>query len=170
VRYGKICILADADSYGRHIATLLCALFVRHFRLVVEAGHVHVAMPPLYRIDVGHEVFYALDGEEKQGLLDRIAAEKRKARPNVQRFKGLGEMNPLQLRETTMAPETRRLLQLTLASGDETDGILEMLLAKKKAPRAPPLAGDQGGPRGGGVAGCRDDRLARVHTRRVDTR
>ena len=134
LRYGKICILADADSDGRHIATLLCALFVRHFRPVVEAGHVHVAMPPLYRIDVGHEVFYALDEEEKQGLLDRIAAEKRKARPNVQRFKGLGEMNPLQLRETTMAPETRRLLQLTLASGDETDGILEMLLAKKKAP------------------------------------
>ncbi|MGH8588452.1 MAG: toprim domain-containing protein, partial [Gammaproteobacteria bacterium] len=133
LRYGKICILADADSDGRHIATLLCALFVRHFRPVVEAGHVHVAMPPLYRIDVGHEVFYALDEEEKQGLLDRIAAEKRKARPNVQRFKGLGEMNPLQLRETTMAPETRRLLQLTLASGDETDGILEMLLAKKKA-------------------------------------
>jgi topoisomerase IV subunit B len=134
LRYGKICILADADSDGRHIATLLCALFVRHFRPVVEAGHVHVAMPPLYRIDVGHEVFYALDEEEKQGHLDRIAAEKRKARPNVQRFKGLGEMNPLQLRETTMAPETRRLLQLTLASGDETDGILEMLLAKKKAP------------------------------------
>ncbi|MGQ0594203.1 MAG: DNA topoisomerase IV subunit B [Gammaproteobacteria bacterium] len=134
LRYGKICILADADSDGRHIATLLCALFVRHFRPVVEAGHVHVAMPPLYRIDVGHEVFYALDEEEKQGLLDRIAAEKRKARPNVQRFKGLGEMNPLQLRETTMAPETRRLLQLTLASGDETDGVLEMLLAKKKAP------------------------------------
>ncbi|MDQ3583874.1 MAG: DNA topoisomerase IV subunit B [Pseudomonadota bacterium] len=133
LRYGKICILADADSDGRHIATLLCALFVRHFRPVVEAGHVHVAMPPLYRIDVGHEVFYALDEEEKQGHLDRIAAEKRKARPNVQRFKGLGEMNPLQLRETTMAPETRRLLQLTLASGDETDGILEMLLAKKKA-------------------------------------
>jgi topoisomerase-4 subunit B len=134
LRYGKICILADADSDGRHIATLLCALFVRHFRPVVEAGHVHVAMPPLYRIDVGHEVFYALDEEEKQGHLDRIAAEKRKARPNVQRFKGLGEMNPLQLRETTMAPETRRLLQLTLASGDQTDGILEMLLAKKKAP------------------------------------
>jgi topoisomerase-4 subunit B len=134
LRYGKICILADADSDGRHIATLLCALFVRHFRPVVEAGHVHVAMPPLYRIDVGHEVFYALDEEEKQGHLDRIAAEKRKARPTVQRFKGLGEMNPLQLRETTMAPETRRLLQLTLASGDQTDGILEMLLAKKKAP------------------------------------
>ncbi|MGH8563736.1 MAG: DNA topoisomerase IV subunit B [Gammaproteobacteria bacterium] len=134
LRYGKICILADADSDGRHIATLLCALFVRHFRPVVEAGHVHVAMPPLYRIDVGHEVFYALDEEEKQGLLDRIAAEKRKARPNVQRFKGLGEMNPLQLRETTMAPETRRLLQLTLAPGDETDGVMDMLLAKKKAP------------------------------------
>jgi DNA gyrase/topoisomerase IV subunit B len=120
------------NARGRHIATLLCALFVRHFRPVVEAGHVHVAMPPLYRIDVGHEVFYALDEEEKQGHLDRIAAEKRKARPNVQRFKGLGEMNPLQLRETTMAPETRLLLQLTLASGDETDGILEMLLAKKR--------------------------------------
>ena len=104
LRYGKICILADADSDGRHIATLLCALFVRHFRPVVEAGHVHVAMPPLYRIDVGHEVFYALDEEEKQGHLDRIAAEKRKARPNVQRFKGLGEMNPLQLREDHHGP------------------------------------------------------------------
>ena len=110
LRYGKICILADADSDGAHIATLLCALFLRHFRALVEAGHVYVAMPPLYRIDVGKEVFYALDDAEKQGVLDRIAAEKLKGKVVVQRFKGLGEMNPLQLRETTIAPETRRLV------------------------------------------------------------
>ena len=133
LRYGKICILADADSDGQHIATLLCALFLRHFRPVVAAGHVHVAMPPLYRIDIGKEVFYALDDEEKQGVLDRIAAEKLKGKVNVQRFKGLGEMNPLQLRETTMAPETRRLVQLTLAQDDRSDELMDMLLGKKRA-------------------------------------
>ena len=117
LRYGKICILADADSDGAHIATLLCALFLRHFRSLVEAGHVYVAMPPLYRIDVGKEVFYALDDAEKQGMLDRIAAEKIKGKVMVQRFKGLGEMNPMQLRETTIAPETRRLVQLTIDVG-----------------------------------------------------
>jgi topoisomerase-4 subunit B len=133
LRYGKICILADADSDGNHIATLLCALFVRHFQPVVAAGHVHVAMPPLYRIDVGKEVFYALDDQEKQGLLDRIAAEKLKGKVNIQRFKGLGEMNPMQLRETTMAPETRRLVQLTIEAEDRTHKLLDMLLAKKRA-------------------------------------
>src|SRR5699024_1626582 len=100
-------ILADADSDGLHIATLLSALFVKHFRPLVEAGHVHVAMPPLYRIDIGKDVHYALDEDEKNGILDRLVAEGRKGKPNVQRFKGLGEMNPLQLRETTMSPDTR---------------------------------------------------------------
>ncbi|AZZ90624.1 DNA topoisomerase IV subunit B [Hahella sp. KA22] len=133
LRYGKICILADADSDGLHIATLLCALFVKHFRPLVEAGHVFVAMPPLYRIDVAKDVYYALDDYEKQGILDRIAAEKKKGKPNVQRFKGLGEMNPLQLRETTMAPDTRRLVQLTVEVADDTEEKMDMLLAKKRA-------------------------------------
>ena len=139
LRYGKICILADADSDGLHIATLLCALFVRHFKKVVEGGFVYVAMPPLFRIDVGKEVFYALDEDEKKGILDSITAEKKTGKVNVQRFKGLGEMNPMQLRETTMAPETRRLVQLTLEanleSGKKT-GTLELmdrLLAKSRA-------------------------------------
>ena len=116
-----MCILADADSDGAHIATLLCALFLRHFRALVLDDRVHVAMPPLYRIDVGKDVFYALDDDERKGVLDRIAAEKLKGKVNVQRFKGLGEMNPLQLRETTIAPETRRLVRLTVAPGDDTD-------------------------------------------------
>ncbi|MDH5229196.1 MAG: DNA topoisomerase IV subunit B [Gammaproteobacteria bacterium] len=133
LRYDKVCILADADSDGAHIATLLCALFVRHFRPLVSAGHIYVAMPPLYRIDVGKHIFYALDESEKQGVLDRIDAEKIRGKPNVQRFKGLGEMNPLQLRETTMAPDTRRLVQLTLEAGDETNSIMDMLLAKKRS-------------------------------------
>ncbi len=133
LRYGKICILADADSDGLHIATLLCALFVRHFRPLVEAGHIHVAMPPLFRVDVGKEVFYALDEAEKQGILDRIAAEKKKGKVNVTRFKGLGEMNPLQLRETTMDPATRRLVQLSLDASDDTLALMDMLLAKKRA-------------------------------------
>ena len=133
LRYGKICILADADSDGAHIATLLCALFLRHFRALVLDDRVHVAMPPLYRIDVGKDVFYALDDDEKKGVLDRIAAEKRKGKINVQRFKGLGEMNPLQLRETTIAPETRRLVRLTVAPGDDTEETVDMLLAKKRA-------------------------------------
>ena len=133
LRYGRVCILADADSDGLHIATLLCALFLRHFRPLVRAGHVYVAMPPLYRIDAGKEVFYALDDSEKSGLLDRIAAEKIKGTVNVQRFKGLGEMNPMQLRESTMAPETRRLVQLTLPEDDLSDRMMDMLLAKKRA-------------------------------------
>jgi len=133
LRYGKICILADADSDGAHIATLLCALFVRHFRPLVEKGHVYVAMPPLFRIDVGKEVFYALDEHEKQGVLERIEAEKKRGKVSVTRFKGLGEMNPLQLRETTMDPDTRRLVQLTVDAGDETNTLLDMLLAKKRA-------------------------------------
>lgn len=133
LRYGKICILADADSDGLHIATLLCALFVRHFRPLVEHGHIYVAMPPLYRVDVGKEVFYALDEDEKQGILDRIEAEKRKGKVNVQRFKGLGEMNPLQLRETTMDPNTRRLVQLTVDELPDTDELMDMLLAKKRS-------------------------------------
>ncbi len=133
LRYGKICILADADSDGLHIATLLCALFLRHFRPLVEAGHVYIAMPPLYRIDVGKELFYALDDAERDGIVDRIAAEKKKGKVSVTRFKGLGEMNPLQLRESTMAQETRRLVQLTLSIGDDTDQLVDMLLAKKRA-------------------------------------
>ena len=133
LRYGKICVLADADSDGLHIATLLCALFVQHFRALVEAGHVYVAMPPLYRIDIGKEVFYALDDDEKQGILDRLAAEKKKGKVNVQRFKGLGEMNPLQLRETTMDKDTRRLVQLNIGEFSETQEMLDMLLAKKRA-------------------------------------
>ena len=134
LRYGKVCILADADSDGLHIATLLCALFLKHFRPLVEQGHVFVAMPPLYRIDIGKEVYYALDDAEKQSVLDRIAAEKKRGTVGVVRFKGLGEMNPLQLRETTMAEDTRRLVQLT-TGGDENapDALFDMLLAKKRA-------------------------------------
>src|SRR5690554_5624104 len=133
LRYGKVCILADADSDGLHIATLLCALFVRHFRPLVEAGHVFVAMPPLYRIDIGKDVFYALDEAEKDGILDRIEAENKRGKVQVTRFKGLGEMNPLQLRETTMAPDTRRLVQLTLDDMEGTEALMDMLLAKKRA-------------------------------------
>jgi len=134
LRYGKICILADADSDGLHIATLLSALFVKHFSAVVDAGHIYVAMPPLYRIDVGKEVFYALDEDEKNGVLDRIAAENKKGKPNVQRFKGLGEMNPLQLRETTMNKDTRRLVQLNVDEVKKTQELMDMLLAKKRSP------------------------------------
>ncbi len=133
LRYNRICILADADSDGLHIATLLCALFVRHFKPLVAAGHIFVAMPPLYRIDFGKEVYYALDDGEKDGIIERIRAERKNARIGVQRFKGLGEMNPLQLRETTMSPDTRRLVQLTLDAGDDTLEIMDMLLAKKRS-------------------------------------
>jgi topoisomerase-4 subunit B len=133
LRYHKICILADADSDGLHIATLLCALFLRHFRPLVLAGHVHVAMPPLYRIDHGKQVEYALDDAERNGILERIRAEHPRAKPSVTRFKGLGEMNPLQLRETTMAPETRRLVQLTIDAVDNADQLMDMMLAKKRA-------------------------------------
>ena len=133
LRYGKVCILADADSDGLHIATLLCALFTRHFPALVRGGHVCVAMPPLFRIDLGKQVFYALDEAEKQGILDRLEAEHKRGKPQVTRFKGLGEMNPLQLRETTMAPDTRRLLQLVLDEDEQTRETLDMLLAKKRA-------------------------------------
>ncbi|MGJ0486387.1 MAG: DNA topoisomerase IV subunit B [Methylomicrobium sp.] len=133
LRYGKVCILADADSDGNHIATLISALFFQHFNALVRAGHVFVAMPPLYRIDVGKRVFYALDESERQGVLDRIKAEKLKGQINVQRFKGLGEMNPGQLRETTMNPDTRRLVQLTVVEDDDTSGQFDLLLAKKRA-------------------------------------
>ena len=133
LRYYKVCILADADSDGLHIATLICALFARHFPVLVREGHIFVAMPPLYRIDVGKDVFYALDDGERQGVLDRIEAEKIKGTVNVTRFKGLGEMNPGQLRETTMAPETRRLVQLTVEAKDKTEQVLDMLLAKKRS-------------------------------------
>jgi topoisomerase-4 subunit B len=133
LRFGKVCILADADSDGSHIATLLCALFFRHFRRLVADGHVYVAMPPLFRIDVGKQVFYALDDSERKGILDRIDAEKIKGKVNVQRFKGLGEMNPGQLRETTIHPDTRRLVQLTVEAEDDSNNLLDMLLAKKRA-------------------------------------
>ena len=133
LRYQKVCILADADSDGLHIATLICALFLRHFRPLVRAGHVFVAMPPLYRVDVGKDVYYALDESEKNGILERVAAENSRAKPNVQRFKGLGEMNPSQLRETTMDPDTRRLVQLVLDADDDTNSVFDMLLAKKRA-------------------------------------
>jgi len=133
LRYHKVCILADADSDGLHIATLICALFLRHFRPLVRAGHVFVAMPPLYRIDVGKEVYYALDESEKNGILERLEAENKRAKPAVQRFKGLGEMNPPQLRETTMDPDTRRLVQLVLDEDGDTDSMFDLLLAKKRA-------------------------------------
>jgi len=133
LRYGKICILADADSDGLHIATLLCALFVKHFKTLVKNGHVHVALPPLYRIDLGKEVYYALTEEEKAGVLEQL--KRKKGKPNVQRFKGLGEMNPMQLRETTLDPNTRRLVQLTISDEDEqqTNAMMDMLLAKKRS-------------------------------------
>ena len=133
LRYHKVCILADADSDGQHIATLLCALFLRHFRPLVTQGHVYVAMPPLYRIDAGKQVFYALDEAERDAFLKRLEEEKVRAKPQVTRFKGLGEMNPSQLRETTMDPRTRRLVQLTLDAADDTDSLMDMLLARKRA-------------------------------------
>jgi len=134
LRYGKVCILADADSDGAHIATLLCALFVRHFRPLVAEGRVCVAMPPLYRIDLGKDVYYALDDEEKKAMLKRIESNGTRSKPLVTRFKGLGEMNPDQLRETTMDPKTRRLIKLEIQSGDQTNKLLDMLLGKKRAP------------------------------------
>ena len=133
LRYGKICILADADSDGAHIATLLCALFLMHFRPLVATGRIHVAMPPLYRIDIGKTVHYALDEAEKTGTLDRLATEGRRGTPTVQRFKGLGEMDPLQLRETTMAPDTRRLVQLGIDAEQDAERVMDMMLAKKRA-------------------------------------
>jgi topoisomerase-4 subunit B len=133
LRYHKICILADADSDGQHIATLLCALFLRHFRPLVTHGHVYVAMPPLYRIDAGKQVSYALDDVERDEVLRKLEKEGTRAKIVVTRFKGLGEMNPTQLRETTMDPRTRRLVQLTIEAADDTDSLMDMLLAKKRA-------------------------------------
>jgi len=138
LRYHKICILADADSDGLHIATLLCALFFRHFPHLVQDGHIFMAMPPLYRIDVGREVFYALDEDERESILKRIKKRKKTGKINIQRFKGLGEMNPIQLRETTISPDTRRLVQLVIDSGDEEAEktafeTMDMLLGKKRA-------------------------------------
>ncbi|MEM9321981.1 MAG: DNA topoisomerase IV subunit B [Pseudomonadota bacterium] len=133
LRYHKVCILADADSDGAHIATLLCALFLRHFRKLVEAGHVYVAMPPLYRVDVGKDVHYALDDAERDAIIDTLPADKRRNKITVTRFKGLGEMSPPQLRETTMNPDTRRLVQLTITGANNTDQTLDMLLSKKRA-------------------------------------
>ncbi|HAT3857431.1 TPA: DNA topoisomerase IV subunit B [Legionella pneumophila] len=132
LRYGKICILADADSDGAHIATLICALFLRHFKPLVKAGHVFVAMPPLYRIDAGKLIHYALDDEEKNRIVQHLS-QTTKSKVNVQRFKGLGEMNPIQLRETTMDPNTRRLVQLTLDDEEQTEAIMDMMLNKKRA-------------------------------------
>ncbi len=133
LRYGKICILADADSDGAHIATLLCALFLRHFQPLVEKGHIYVAKPPLYRIDIAKDKYYALDEAERDGIIDRLTAEKKKGKVTVTRFKGLGEMNPLQLRESTIAPDTRCLAQLTIEPGDKTFEIMNMMLSKKCA-------------------------------------
>jgi topoisomerase-4 subunit B len=133
LRYHKVCILADADSDGQHIATLLCALFLRHFRPLVAGGHVYVAMPPLYRIDAGKQIYYALDDVERDATLKKIEKDNPRAKPSVTRFKGLGEMNPSQLRETTIDPRTRRLVQLTIEAADDTDQLMDMLLAKKRA-------------------------------------
>ena len=133
LRYGKVCILADADSDGLHIATLLCALFLRHFQPLVEKGHIYVAKPPLYRIDIAKDKYYALDEAERDGIIDRLSAEKRTGKVTVTRFKGLGEMNPMQLRESTIAPDTRRLQQLTIEAGDNTFEIMNMMLSKKQA-------------------------------------
>ena len=133
LRYGKVCILADADSDGLHIAALLMALFVKHFRALVEAGHVYVSMPPLYRVDMGKDVYYALDEHEKDSIIDRLSNDKKKTKVQVTRFKGLGEMNPAQLRETVMFPDTRRLVQLGIEEGDDTDELMDMLLAKKRS-------------------------------------
>ena len=133
LRYYKICILADADSDGQHIATLLCALFLKHFRPLVSNGHVYVAMPPLYRIDAGKSVQYALDDDERDKILKKIEKDSPRTKPSVTRFKGLGEMDPKQLRETTIDPKTRRLVQLTIEAADDTDQLMDMLLAKKRA-------------------------------------
>jgi topoisomerase-4 subunit B len=132
LRYGKVCVLADADSDGAHIATLICALFLRHYKPLIAAGHVYIAMPPLYRIDAGKEVHYALDDQEKEEVVKQLN-EKSRAKINVQRFKGLGEMNPMQLRETTMDPNTRRLVQLSLDDESETISLMDMMLSKKRA-------------------------------------
>ena len=134
LRYGKICILADADSDGLHIATLLCALFLRHYKNLVTSGKIYVSMPPLYRIDAAKEVFYALDENEKESIVKKIKKQNSKIKIDIQRFKGLGEMNPSQLRETVMKPDSRRLVQLTLSSSDNANSVFDLLLSKKRAP------------------------------------
>ena len=134
LRYGKICILADADSDGLHIATLLCALFLSHYKNLVTSGKIFVCMPPLYRIDAAKEVFYALDMNEKESIVKKIKKQNSKIKIDIQRFKGLGEMNPSQLRETVMKPESRRLVQLTLSSSDNANSVFDLLLSKKRAP------------------------------------
>jgi len=134
LRYGKICILADADSDGLHIATLLCALFLRHYKNLVTSGKIFVSMPPLYRVDAAKEVFYALDESEKESIVNKIKKQNSKIKIDIQRFKGLGEMNPSQLRETVMKPESRRLVQLTLKSTDNANSVFDLLLSKKRAP------------------------------------
>ena len=133
LRYGKVCILADADPDGYHIAALLCALFLKHFRPLVESGRIYVAMPPLYRIDQGKDVYYALDDKEKDSLIKKLKGSKKKAKIGIQRFKGLAEMNASQLRETTMIPGARRLVQLTVKKGDKSLKTMDMLLSKKAA-------------------------------------
>ena len=133
LRYHKICILADADSDGAHIATLLCALFLKHYRPLVEAGHIYVAMPPLYRIDMGKDVYYAIDNQERDTMIAKLEAGSSKAKINVIRFKGLGEMNPPQLRETTLDPATRRLMQLRIDETTTADENMDMMMAKKRA-------------------------------------
>jgi len=133
LRYGKICILADADTDGAHIATLICALFLKHFRPLVEKGHLFVAQPPLFRIDQGKDVFYALDEEEKDQIVKQLTKQNKVKKIEIQRFKGLGEMNPSQLRETTMQIDGRRLLKLTLEKGNTATSMMDKLLSKKRA-------------------------------------
>ena len=134
LRYGKICILADADSDGLHIATLLCALFLRHYRTLVQEGRIYVSMPPLYRIDCGKEVAYALDDAQKESVVKQLKSKKGKPKINIQRFKGLGEMNPSQLRETVMDPSSRQLVCLSISSSDNANSVMDLLLSKKRAP------------------------------------
>ena len=134
LRYGKICILADADSDGLHIATLLCALFLRHYRPLVQQGRIYVSMPPLYRIDCGKDVAYALDDEQREVIVSNLKSKKGKPKINIQRFKGLGEMNPSQLRETVMDPQSRQLVCLSISSSDNANSLMDLLLSKKRAP------------------------------------
>ena len=134
LRYGKICILADADSDGLHIATLLCALFLRHYKSLVQEGRIYISMPPLYRIDCGKDVLYALDDKQREEIVSNFKGKKGKAKINIQRFKGLGEMNPSQLRETVMDPATRQLVQLSISSSDNANSMMDLLLSKKNAP------------------------------------
>ena len=134
LRYGKICILADADSDGLHIATLLCALFLRHYKPLVNEGRIFIAMPPLFRIDCGKDVLYALDEKQKEKTVKEFKSKKGKPKINIQRFKGLGEMNPSQLRETVMDPDTRQLVRLSISASDNANAMMDLLLSKKNAP------------------------------------